>query len=70
MKESQHFDLSKTVTFDDEATVLSEERHPYLVIYIGNSSGRHHKLHGGFMTIGRSPEADIRIEDDRISRIH
>ncbi|MEJ2219234.1 MAG: GGDEF domain-containing protein [Desulfobacterales bacterium] len=70
MKESQHIDLSKTVTFDDEPTVLSEEPHPYLVIYIGNSSGRRHKLNGGFVTIGRSPEADIRIEDDRISRIH
>ena len=63
-------DLSKTVTFDDEATVLSEDRHPYLVIYIGSSSGCRHKLNGGFMTIGRSPKADITIEDDRISRVH
>jgi len=70
MKESQFVDLSKTVTFDDEATVLTEDRHPYLVIYIGNGSGRRHKLNSGFMTIGRSPKADITIEDDRISRIH
>lgn len=70
MKESQSINLSKTITVDDEAIVHSEHRHPYLVIYIGNDSGRRHKLNGGFMTIGRSPEADITIEDDRISRIH
>ncbi len=70
MKDSQFIDLSKTVTFDDEATVLSEDRHPYLVIYIGNGGGRRHKLNSGSMTIGRSPNADITIEDDRISRIH
>ena len=70
MEESQNIDLSQTVTFDDEATVLSEDRHPYLVIYIGNNSGRRYNLKSGFTTIGRSSEADISIEDDRISRIH
>ena len=70
MKESQNINPSKTITFDDKATVLSEDRHPYLVIYIGNDSGSRHKLKSGFITIGRSPEADICIEDDRISRIH
>ena len=70
MEESQNINLSKTITFDDEPTVLSEDRHPYLVIYIGNASGSRHRIDSGFMTIGRSPEADIRIEDDRISRIH
>ncbi len=62
--------LSKTATIDDEAVVLSEDRHPYLVIYTGNDSGCRYKLNSGFMTIGRSPEADISIEDERISRIH
>jgi diguanylate cyclase (GGDEF)-like protein len=70
MKENQNINLSKTITFDDEVTVLSEDRHPYLVIYIGNGSGCRHKLNSGMTTIGRSPEADITIEDDRISRIH
>ena len=37
-----------------------------MVIYIG----RRHRLKNGMMTIGRSPQADICIEDDRISRIH
>lgn len=70
MKESQFIDLSKTATFDGTARVFSEDRHPYLVIYIGSGSGSRHKLNDGCVTIGRSPEADISIEDDRISRIH
>ena len=70
MKESQNINLSETVTLDDEALVRSEDRHPYLVIYTGNGSGCRHKLNIGLTTIGRSPEADITIEDERISRIH
>jgi diguanylate cyclase (GGDEF)-like protein len=70
MKESQFIDLSKTATVDDKALVFTEDRHPYLVIYIGNASGSRHKLNSGLMSIGRSPEADICIKDDRISRIH
>jgi two-component system cell cycle response regulator len=70
MQESQYIDLSKTATVDDKALVLSEDRHPYLVIYSGNDCGSRHKLNNGLTTIGRSPKADISIEDDRISRIH
>lgn len=70
MKDSQLIDLSKTATIDDKTLVRNEDRHPYLVIYIGNNSGCRHKINSGLTTIGRSPEADISIEDDRISRIH
>jgi two-component system cell cycle response regulator len=70
MEESQFIDLSKTATVDDRALVLSGDRHPYLVIYIGNDSGSRHKLNNGLTTIGRSSKADISIADDRISRIH
>ncbi|MGD8961024.1 MAG: GGDEF domain-containing protein [Desulfobacterales bacterium] len=70
MKEGQFFDLAKTATFDNKSIVCSQDRHPYLVIYIGNNSGCRFKLNRGFMTIGRSPQADISIGDDRISRIH
>jgi len=70
MKDSQFIELSKTVTVDDKNLVSSEDRHPYLVIYIGSDSGSRYKLNGGLTTIGRSPEADISIEDERISRIH
>jgi diguanylate cyclase (GGDEF)-like protein len=44
--------------------------HPYLVVFIGPDSGKRHEIHTGQMTIGRSPEADIVIDDDRASRIH
>ncbi len=44
--------------------------HPYLVIFIGQDSGKRHKLRLGSMTIGRSRTADISIEDDWASRIH
>ena len=70
MEESQLINLAKTVTVDDQSIVHSEDRHPHLVIYIGNNSGCRHKLNRGSMKIGRSPQADISIEDDRISRIH
>jgi diguanylate cyclase (GGDEF)-like protein len=70
MKESQFIDLSKTATVDDRAPVLSGDRHPYLVIYIGSDSGSRHRLNNGLTAIGRSPKADISIADDRVSRIH
>ena len=70
MEKSQIIHLAKTTTVEEKSPVHSEERHPYLVIYIGNNSGCRHKLNSGVMTIGRSPQADIRIEDERISRIH
>ena len=70
MKEGQFLDLAKTANVDDKSIVCSEDRHPYLIIYIGNNSGCRFKLNSGFMTIGRSPQADISIDDDRISRIH
>ena len=70
MKEDQAINLAKTITVDDKPLVHSKICRPYLVIYIGNDSGCRHILKNGIMTIGRSPQADISIEDDRISRIH
>lgn len=70
MKERQLTDLAKTATIDDQSIVYTEDRHPYLVIYIGKNSGSRYKFNGGIVTIGRSPQADISIDDDRISRIH
>jgi diguanylate cyclase (GGDEF)-like protein len=70
MKERELTNRDKTVIIDLESLVQADQRHPYLVIYIGNDSGRRHKLHRGTMTIGRSSQADITIEDDHISRIH
>ncbi len=70
MDERELTNRDKTVIIDRESLLQPDQRHPYLVIYIGHDSGRRHKLHRGTMTIGRSSQADITIEDDRISRIH
>ena len=70
MKERELTNRDKTVIVDRESLMPVDQRHPYLVIYIGNDSGHRHKLHRGTMTIGRSSQADITIADDRISRIH
>jgi len=70
MKERELTNRDKTVIVDRNSLLQADQRHPYLVIYIGNDGGRRHKLHRGTMTIGRSSQADITIEDDRISRIH
>jgi diguanylate cyclase (GGDEF)-like protein len=55
---------------DDDADIKASCRDPYLVIFIGKDSGKRHKLKPGIITIGRSPQADITIDDDCISRIH
>lgn len=63
-------DLGRTEILDDDAFIQVSDRHPYLVIFIGNDGGKRHKLKRGKMTIGRSSKADITIDDQRISRIH
>jgi two-component system cell cycle response regulator len=70
MKERELTNTDKTIIVDRESLRQPDQRHPYLVIYIGHDTGHRHKLHRGTMTIGRSSQADITIEDDRISRIH
>ncbi|MGD8286676.1 MAG: GGDEF domain-containing protein [Desulfobacterales bacterium] len=70
MNETDFTNLNKTVLMDDDSDVSAGYSHPYLVIYIGNASGRRHKLVRGTMTIGRSNQADITIDDERISRFH
>jgi diguanylate cyclase (GGDEF)-like protein len=63
-------DLGRTEILDEDAFIQVSDRHPYLVIFIGNDGGKRHKLKRGKMTIGRSSKADITIDDQRISRIH
>jgi len=63
-------DLSRTEILDEDEFIRVSDRHPYLVIFIGNDGGSRHKLKRGKMTIGRSSKADITIDDQRISRIH
>ena len=70
MQKREISDLSETLLMDDDAGIKASSRDPYLVIFIGKDSGKRHKLKPGTMTIGRSPQADISLDDDRISRIH
>ena len=70
MKKGNTTDLNQTIFEDTRSFIKDSNLHPYLVIFIGQDSGKSHKLRLGGMTIGRSPEADITLEDDWASRIH
>jgi diguanylate cyclase (GGDEF)-like protein len=70
MQKSELSNLSETLLMDDDEDIKASSRDPYLIIFIGKDSGKRHKLKAGIITIGRSPQADITIDDDRISRVH
>ena len=63
-------DLNRTEILGDDVSIQVSDRHPYLAIFIGHDGGKRHKLKRGKMTVGRSSQADITINDQRISRIH
>jgi len=51
--------------------VIIHKKSPYLVVYIGRDAGKRFELQTGrTLSIGRSAEADVTINDDRISRFH
>ncbi len=70
MQKSELSNLSETLLMDDDTDIKADFRDPYLIVFIGKDSGKRHKLKPGIITIGRSPQADITIDDDRISRVH
>ena len=70
MKKNELFDPNTTIHEDTWSYIKDSNSHPYLVIFIGQGSGKRYKLRRGSMTIGRSSKADINIEDDWASRIH
>jgi diguanylate cyclase (GGDEF)-like protein len=70
MRKSEPSNLNETVLLDDEAAIKTNSRDPYLVIFIGKDSGKRHKLKPGTMTVGRCSQADIILDDKRVSRIH
>jgi diguanylate cyclase (GGDEF)-like protein len=63
-------DLNRTIFEDTRSFIRDSNLHPYLVVFIGQDSGKRHKLRAGSMAIGRSTQADIMIDDDWASRIH
>lgn len=70
MGNTETLNLDQTTIIDGGSFIQADSHHPHLIIFSGNNSGRRHKLRRGVMTIGRSPQADISINDDRVSRIH
>jgi two-component system cell cycle response regulator len=70
MKKTNPTDPNQTIFDDTRSVIKKSTQHPYLVIFVGQDSGQRHKLRPGSMTIGRSPQADITIEDDWASRVH
>jgi diguanylate cyclase (GGDEF)-like protein len=70
MEQTDILDLNRTELFDDDASIQVSDRYPYLIIFIGLDGGKRHKIKRGKMTLGRSPKADITINDQRVSRIH
>jgi two-component system cell cycle response regulator len=70
MKKGSTTDLNQTIFEDTRSFVKNSTLHPYLVIFIGTDSGKRHALKPGTATIGRSPQADITIDDDWASRVH
>jgi len=70
MKKGSSHDPNQTIFEDTRSFVKNSTLRPYLVIFIGKDSGRRHALKPGAATIGRSPQADITIDDDWASRVH
>jgi two-component system cell cycle response regulator len=54
----------------DELRSRSERDRAYLVVLAGTEVGKMYKLGSGETTLGRSHRADVRIDDDSISRLH
>ena len=70
MKESDLKHLDRTDILDADSYIRIGTGHPYLIVFIGRDAGKRFKLEPGCMTVGRSPQADIKISDHRVSRIH
>jgi diguanylate cyclase (GGDEF)-like protein len=54
----------------EELTQRSDRDRAYLIVLAGTDVGKMYKLTDGETVIGRSHRADIRIDDDSISRMH
>ena len=67
-------ELTRTFIMDAPATVdvppPATDREPTLVVLTGTRMGLVHTLSGPTATLGRSPECEIVLDDDGISRMH
>jgi diguanylate cyclase (GGDEF)-like protein len=63
--------LEQTVTGNSSnSPSYNLERIPYLVVYAGNDQGKRFLFSLQPMTIGRSPDADIVLNDKKVSKFH
>jgi two-component system cell cycle response regulator len=75
MSDDWNDDLESTRVSDidklrKELTRRSQRDRAYLIVLAGNEVGKMFKLDEGDTVIGRSHRADVRIDDDSISRMH
>ena len=70
MNENMPADPNKTIFEGPKSSIEVRPRHPHLVLFIGQDSGKRFKLKPGKTTVGRAPEADITLDDEWASRIH
>ncbi|MBD3239094.1 MAG: diguanylate cyclase [Chitinivibrionales bacterium] len=63
--------MEQTMGFEgDDQEPQVEETLPYLVMYTERNMGKRLDLSEAKVTIGRAPDADIVIDDKRVSKIH
>lgn len=62
--------MEQTMGYEGEEDTHIEKTTPYLMMYAEKNLGRRLDLTEAKITIGRSPEADIVIDDKRISKVH
>lgn len=54
----------------DKLSSVSHRNKPVLTVLTGGASGKQFKVFKGAAVIGRAPNAEVRLEDDGISRTH
>ena len=59
-----------TISFSNLKGFIVADNQPYLSVSIGNDMGQLSHINKKRMSVGRSPDADIVINDDMISWIH
>jgi two-component system, cell cycle response regulator len=62
--------VSNLEQLKQELAKRSERDRAYLIVLAGNEVGKMFKLEQGEIVLGRSHRAEVRIEDDSISRMH
>ncbi len=70
MQPVESANLGQTIVIEGETPSTAGSYHPHLTIFSGPHSGRRFRLNCGLTTIGRSPKADLVVNDNRVSRIH